>query len=179
MKKILLDTSVLTSAFGNRANAPDRARRARAVLDFLEGSDEFTVCYSERTSTELSRPMHELERFEMVQYHWLNETIGQLDGVIENIGSRFGDTRETQLAESLSSALPDKRKKLNRRDRGIFGDAMYAGCSFLLHENPADFNRLVDEGRQHGLVVLNLLDLEAGETIQKLRGEQGRPPTED
>ena len=54
MIKILLDTTVLISSFpGKRDENPQRSLNAKCIIRFLEESDLFLICYSERTEREL------------------------------------------------------------------------------------------------------------------------------
>jgi predicted nucleic acid-binding protein len=169
MIRVLLDTSVWISLFGSRRST-ERGERARTVLAFLEDrADRFTVCYSERTVSELSKPIPELERFERVPYHTLDENWNQIDGSWGNIGSDWDNSDESPFAESAKAALPDKSTRPNpRRDRGICADAAFSNCRYLLTEDRSDFSKLKRIASDHGLHVMCLLDLSAREAIDIL-----------
>ncbi len=172
MTKVLFDTSVWISIFGSRRNS-ERGRRAARVLQFLEqNSDRFTICYSERTPSELNPPIPEVQRFTKVAYHILDETWGQIEGKWGNIGSKWNNKDEEPFAASARAALPDKRTKPNpRRDRGICGDAMFCGCSVLLTEDRGDFSKLEPIAASSGVRVVCLLDHDSGGIIEILERE--------
>jgi len=169
MKKLLVDTTVFISAYGSRS-ATERGICARRVLDYVESrKDEFIVCKSARTLRELSPPIRELDRFETVPYHWMDERWEDIEGTWGNIGSRWGNGQERELADAARDALPDKGKRPNvRRDRGILGDAVFAGCAFLLTEDEKDFDRLAPIAERCRLRVINLLKLDAAAAIKEL-----------
>jgi hypothetical protein len=170
--KVVLDTTVWISARGTRKSAPARQQRARRVLSFLTSQPtRFSVYYSERLELELAHDaiLPTLKHFfHRLPYHVLNETWDQSEGKWENCGSRWDDVEESRFGEAAEILLPDRVKSSNRRDRGIYGDAVFAKCRCLLHENPRDFDRCVEDSERHGLKIINLLNHEANE-VEEMR----------
>ncbi len=159
MIKTLLDTSVWISVFGTREDSI-RKKIARTIFDFLVSNPEkFFICYSERTTIELTTPIMELSKYKMIPYHSINEAWQEIEGTWDNWETKFGDEKEVLNGKIFSEILPDLKTKSNKRDRGIYADAVYAGCKLLLHENPKDFNKLAKGAQQRDLQIVNLLEI--------------------
>jgi hypothetical protein len=165
MKRVLLDTGAWISAYAQRKDLA-RVDRAKRVLEYLERNPtRYTVCYSQRTQIELSghaktKPP-DLSRFVLLPYHSGNETWGEID-------TTWGDAQEVAAGDSLLKALPEKKKKTNQRDRGIYGDAAFEKCNIVLHENPDDFSRFAAHAEASGILLINLLKHTPEEIIRML-----------
>jgi hypothetical protein len=161
--KILLDTGVFISYFG-RSNEPEREVKARLLIDFFINLD-FDIYYSQRTQYELNVEPSEirnefLNKCILANYYFGNETVDQIEGTSENIGSLINNDSdgEFDLAEGISNWLLKLR---DIRDRGILLDAIKSECKFFIHENPKDFNKIPTEFfKEYGLICINLLELE-------------------
>ena len=77
----------------------------------------------------------------------------------EDWGTIWSDCEEGELADELETQLPDKKKKSNRIDRNIVLTAIKENIAFILHENPKDYNKLLNNKVQFvNLLSLNCLD---------------------
>lgn len=164
MVKVLLDTSVLLSnALGFRVTDPEREKKAMCLLNYLSTHvNNFELVYSERTKRELikylneNRAEDELKKYKMLPSYTLSQNYEETEEIWNNIDSKWGDEKELDLGVSLENTLPDKNK-LNRNDRGIFGDAILNSCEVVIHENPKDFNKLRTLADEYGITLINLL----------------------
>lgn len=177
MIKVVIDTGVLMSNIGGyRATDIEREYVAKGVLNFLtSNSSKFALYYSERTQEELIRntsreiALIELNKYEMLPSHILDQTWGETGQMWQNIATIYGDERESDLAGLLRDKLPDKRTKSNRNDRGITGDAIMNYCDVILTENPKDFNKLQEECEENGILLINLIKQTSDSVISKLQ----------
>jgi hypothetical protein len=168
MKRVLVDTSVLVSAYGRRQHEP-RGEEARRLIEYLQSNPQrFELCLSPRTAAEWRDTLPASLAYTTLPYHWLDETWEQIEATWEQIGSRWGDPGEADLANKLANALPDYPRRSNIRDRGIAGDAGQGGCAYLIHENPSDFERLATELDAVGVRLVNLLDGGAEAAVKAL-----------
>jgi len=159
MIKILLDTSVWMSYLGRcREKSSHRIEKAKNILDLLNANtDKIMICYSERTKRELSNYSSEsvLETYYLLPSHILNQNWEETEENYDNIGTKHGDEEEYELGKRIEDILPDKKKKLNRNDRGIVGDAIHEGCQIIIHENPKDFDRFANFS--DNLIIIDLI----------------------
>jgi hypothetical protein len=161
MKKVVLDSGPWISALGVRpASEAARQQKAKELLAFLNAQPaEFTVYYSQRSEIELPKHMDAslvFNRYQRLPYHTLDECWEQIEGTWDNVGTKWDDATEEEFGKETNKGLSDKRKERNKRDHGIYGDAIFEKCQFLLHENPKDFKRLVTDAAKHGLIVIDL-----------------------
>lgn len=163
MIRLLLDTGVFISYFG-RSESKLRTEKARALIRHIDNT-KGEILYSQRTFYELKeRDWEKRKKFisqcKLASYHFGNETISQIEGTIENIGSicnNYADG-EFQLSEKLNQYLLRER---DIRDRGILLDAVKNECNFFIHEKPNDFDRVpVKTLKKFGVKIINLLELE-------------------
>lgn len=173
MINVLLDSSVFVSSFGNRSKDEAwRIERAICVIKFLkENSESYQICYSERTKNELVNDPNFscLSQFKLLPSHWLNATWEKIDLTWKNIGSKWDDSSEIELGKQLEEKLPDKAKKDNLNDRGIYGDAVFNSCDVVIHENPRDFNKLRYDSDERHIHLINLIKIDCKAAIEILQ----------
>ena len=161
--KVLLDTGVFISYFG-RANEPQRVTKARGLMNYFRNKD-IDILYSQRTQNELNVIPSEtrtefLNNCIMAEYFFGNETIDQIEGTSENIGSLSDNDSDGEygISERINTWLIKDR---DLRDRGILLDAIKNKCNFFIHENPKDYKKVpIELYREFNLKCINLLELE-------------------
>ena len=162
MLRVLIDTGVWMSYSGKFRDAEQhRIERAKSVIDYLhEHKDLFEICYSERTERELKKyEIYDMPlNASLLPSHIADQTWGETEEIWNNIGTTWGDEEEIKLGKEIQSKLPNKTKKINRNDRGIFADAIQEGCRVLIHENPRDYNELTEEAEKYGVVLIDLIN---------------------
>ncbi len=172
--KVLLDTSVFISSFsGTRVNDSERTIKAQCIIKYLEENKCFQICYSERTQRELKwdKNIHKLNKYELLNSHVLNQTYDNTEEKWNNIATIWNDLSEIQLGDDIEKVLPDKPSKSNKNDRGIYADALYEGCKFIIHENPKDFNKLNNYISSKNIVLIDLMKHTCLEVIEILEKE--------
>ncbi len=167
--RILLDTGVWISFFGRTdPKLTKRTELAREVIRHCQ-SKGYQLFYCPQVELELSRGTNGADNIaqmkiiaEAVDGHTGNETWDQIDAVTwDTWGTKWGDTEEHELGETLEAQLPDKSKKSNKNDRSIVVTAKHENIKIILHENPKDFDKLdVDE--------VSLIDLTSIQNIDEL-----------
>jgi len=172
MIKVLLDTSFWISYFRPRNNDPKNKRNSKAneLLDYLlKNQKKYEICYSERTKNELEtdQDKSKLELFRMVGSHYLNLSWEQIDLKWENISTKWGDSSEVVLGNNLQTTLPDKKKKDNVKDRGIYGDAILEDCKVLIYEDK-DFDKFIDDAMKREILLINLNHYSVGVAIKSI-----------
>lgn len=167
-QKFLLDTGVWISYFG-RVGFPERTTKAKQLFDLFNGLSH-EVLFSYRTENELKKwqwnerkPI--LELYNRATYYVGEETMGQIQGHWNNIGSTWElSALESETAIKIKKWL-NKDRDLN--DRGILLDAVFNGCSFFMHENPNDYDKIDPHfWIDFNIVNVDLLSISMGELIE-------------
>ena len=168
--KILLDTSVWISYFGQRKEK-SRISVAESLFRYFDENEKIVeICYSERTLNELESNDYRdvLKRYSLVVSHILDLNWEEIDLKWENIHTKWGDSSEVELGDDLKKELPDNKHKSQKADRGIYGDAILEECNMIIHENPKDFNKLQEDASKRGIEIINLLDQNESSIIELL-----------
>ena len=164
-KRVLLDTGVLISFFG-RENDKERTDKAKKLILYLQ-EQNFEILYSQRTLNELmihpSQTRTEfLNQCTLAKYYIGNEKWNEIVGTWENIYSLWnGSNEESETAEKINIWLKKERDLI---DRGILLDAIFNDCSYFIHENPKDFDKIsIEFLKEFRLSNINLLKVDEKE----------------
>jgi len=153
--KLLVDTSVWVSYFGDRSSDPEGMNRiefARQVIDYCL-DQKYTLCFCTYIVNELNKGSNKnrqknIEKLKTIAEHIPgsvgNETWDNIEETWDKINDRWGDQKVIEKDKKFEKILPDKKNKPNRIDRKIVLTASEQGVNILLHENPKDFNRFCD-----------------------------------
>jgi len=110
-----------------------------------------------------------LHQFTLLGSHSLNLTWDKINLKVDNLYSIFGNIEELKVGNSLEEILPDKSKKNNENDRGIYGDAIFEKCDVILHENPKDFSKFENDAKKRNILIINLLEINANDVIKSIK----------
>lgn len=156
MKKILIDTGVWMSYFGQRrADEYKKVEKAKELFNHLDASkSNYNVWYSERNWQELecADSRRALAKYSMLPSHILSQKFEKTPEIIDNIGTKMGNHKELDLEMEILEILPGEKQY---RDRLIYADAILENCDFLIHEDPKDFNLLTEHAKKYGLVLID------------------------
>jgi hypothetical protein len=168
--RILIDTGVWISYLGQRKiDTNNRVKKARKVINYLKNnSEKYSICYSERTINELynNSGQNVLDNYTLVNSHIFNENWEECHLIWNNINSIWGDKTESNIGNTLKSILPDKTKKNNRNDRGIYGDAIIENCKIIIHENPKDFTKFTSDAEKRKIILIDLFSYSVKHAIK-------------
>ena len=170
-KRVLLDTGVLISFFG-RENDKERTDKAKKLILYLQ-EQNFEILYSQRTQNELMKKpsltctefltrTEFLKKCTLARYYSGNENWEEIDCPWENIYSPWnGSKEESEIAARIEIWL---KKEKDLYDRGILLDAILNGCSYFIHENPKDFDKIsIEFWKEFKLSNINLLKVDEKE----------------
>lgn len=166
-KRILLDTSVWISYFGDRPeNCKARIELSRNIITYClaQKMQLFYCSYVEfelNQANQKNRPEN-IEKMKLIAEnipaHTGNDTLDQIvDVTWENWGSLWNIEEEETFGDELQKQLPDKKNKSNRRDRNIIVTAKYENIDAILHENPKDFKKI----KTDSMTIIDLTKLDS------------------
>jgi len=160
--KILFDTNILINRIGNNS---DNVFFNRATF-IIKKCDELNwiKCISERTLREFEKgwtkykfPKEKLKKekaiineFHILPYYFGNETIDQIDGSLNNIGSVWNNEKEINISNEILAELLSVNAKT---DRGILLDAIMNKCSMVVSENYKEFDKLKTIAERYNVIV--------------------------
>jgi len=172
-KKILIETSVWVSYFGDRNIENNcRIKTAREVISFcLKEEHELLYCHyvlRELQNYEGSKRKKDIEELKNIAKE-LPSNIGaepcnKIEVPWDKIGSVWNNNEENKQEKRIEASLPDKNNKSNKNDRKILLTAHQQGVNILLHENPKDFKKI----KLDNIQIINLLEVKTVDEFRNL-----------
>ena len=87
---------------------------------------------------------------------------------MNNIGTILGDKTESKIADNLEDILPNKPSKNNKNDRGIYGDAILENYRVIIHENPKDLKKFINDAKERNIIIIDLILISADSAIKQI-----------
>jgi hypothetical protein len=166
VKRLLLDTGVWISYFGNRKQSEQkRIDTARNIINYcLREKIKLFYCPYVENELNLGHNLNKAKNIEEMKKiadklpaHIGNDTWDQIDVKFEDWGSKWNNDEEVKLGNELQKQLPNKKNKSNRVDRNMVVTAVNQKINIILHENPKDYNKIDVKG----IFFVDLLNIQS------------------